>query len=326
MVLAASAFLPPIAEAQTRVVLDAPKTEAIDTMVRGGSYARTNFDRKELMTRASDYNEYIRRSLLKFNTEKYVPAKAVITSATLTLTVKEGNPETRRLSAYRVVQSFDAPATTWKKRNGDSSWKKAGGDIGKKYAEATVTAKVGSKVTFDVTKLVQEAVNGNFGSRWTRIAVIDGGQSSRSSYKVYYASEASASVRPATCSSEAERRDAPAAAAKPTARASVRPRIRKNDAAAALEPLSRPEREEEVGVRTADGGDREGEARHHLAERSRKVQLVLREHRSGEGTRRIPHGEDRHALVPVHACCEWLHEGNRQRPPCTLASWSMAGL
>jgi endonuclease/exonuclease/phosphatase family metal-dependent hydrolase len=198
MVLAASALaaLAPMAQAQTRVVLDAPKTEAIDTMVQGGRYARTNFDGKDLMTRSSDYEEYQRRALLKFDTETNVPNKAVIKSATLTLTVKGGNSETRRLSAYRLSQSFDAPVTTWDRRKSGYAWKRGGGDLGKKYANATVTAKVGSKVTFDVTRLVQEAVNGDFGSRWTRIAVIDDGGSSRASYREYYSSEASASVRP----------------------------------------------------------------------------------------------------------------------------------
>jgi endonuclease/exonuclease/phosphatase family metal-dependent hydrolase len=198
-VLAISALtsLATSAEAQTKVVLDAPKTEVLDTMVRGGSYARTNFDGEDLMTRASDNREYVRRALLKFDTEKYVPENAVIKSATLTLTVKGGNSETRRLSAYRVAQSFDAPAATWNERKDSSSWKAGGGDFGKKYDDASVTAKVGSKVTFDVTKLVQEAVNGDFGSRWTRIAVIDDGNSSRESYRVFYASEASSSLRPA---------------------------------------------------------------------------------------------------------------------------------
>jgi endonuclease/exonuclease/phosphatase family metal-dependent hydrolase len=198
MVLAASALtaFPRAAEAQTRVVLDAPKTEVVDTMVRGGSFARANFDGKDLMTRASDHEEYMRRALLKFDTEKNVPANAVITSATLTMTVKGGNAETRRLSAYRVSQSFDAPVTTWNKRKRNSSWNTEGGDLGKKYASATVTAKVGSKVTFDVTTLVQDSVDGDFGSRWTRIAVIDEGGTSRASYREYYSSEASASVRP----------------------------------------------------------------------------------------------------------------------------------
>jgi endonuclease/exonuclease/phosphatase family metal-dependent hydrolase len=197
-VLAISAVtsLASLAEAQTKVVLDAP-TEAVDTMVRGGSYARTNFDGEDLMTRASDNREFMRHALLKFDTEKLVPENALITSATLTLTVKGGNSETRTLSAYRVAQSFDGPAATWNNRKDSSSWKTGGGDFGKKYDDAFVTAKVGSKVTFDVTKLVQEAVNGDFGSRWTRIAVIDDGESSRASYRVFHASEASASLRPA---------------------------------------------------------------------------------------------------------------------------------
>ena len=197
-VLAASALtaFPATAQAQTTVVLDAPMSEARDTMVRGGGYARTNFDSEDLVTRASNNEEFVRRSLLKFDTESRIPENAAIESATLTLTVKAGNSETRRLSAYRVSQSFDAQAATWNERTSSSSWKTAGGDLGKKYADASVRAAVGSKVTFDVTKLVQEAVNGDFGSRWTRIAVVDDGSASRASWRVYYSSEASSSVRP----------------------------------------------------------------------------------------------------------------------------------
>jgi endonuclease/exonuclease/phosphatase family metal-dependent hydrolase len=191
------AVVPSMAEAQNTVVLDAPQTEVVDTMVRGGDDASTNFEGQDLMTRSSDNMDYVRRALLKFNTERNVPSKATIKSATLTLTVKGGNAATRKLSAYRVSQSFDPLATTWKRRNGRSSWKAGGGDLGKKYAEAWVTPTVGSKVTFDVTKLVQEAVNGDFGSRWTRIAVIDNGPGARASYREYHSSEASnPAVRP----------------------------------------------------------------------------------------------------------------------------------
>ncbi len=189
--------LPFMAQAQTTVVLDAPNTQVVDTMVRGGNDASTNFDGQDLMTRSSDYLDYVRRSLIKFDTETNVPSKSTIKAATLTLTVKGGNSATRKLSAYRVAQSFDALNTTWKRRNSSSSWRAGGADLGKKYAETWVTAEVGSQVTFDVTKLVQEAVNGDFGSRWTRIAVIDKGRASRASYRVYYSSEASnPAVRP----------------------------------------------------------------------------------------------------------------------------------
>lgn len=193
--LMAFCLIPGMAGAQSTVVLDAPLTESIDTAIQGGASANTNFNGKPLMTRASDNLDYRRRSLLKFDTDGRVPAKAVIQSAKMTVTVKGGNTETRRLSAYRVVNSFDEATATWRMRNGGTAWVTNGGDLGAKYAEATVTGTPGSKVTFDVTKLVQEVVNGS-GSRWTRIALVDLGASTNLSYREYYPSESDPSVRP----------------------------------------------------------------------------------------------------------------------------------
>ena len=69
-------------------------------------------------------------------------------------------------------------------------WSKAGGDTNKRYATATVTNKAGSKVTFDVTALVQAAVRGDFGTRYTRIVLIDEGSSSQDSYKQIHSDDA----------------------------------------------------------------------------------------------------------------------------------------
>jgi endonuclease/exonuclease/phosphatase family metal-dependent hydrolase len=197
---AAAAWLsvPVMAQAQTTVVLDSPGAESVDTMIQGGSSASANFDGDPLATRASDDAEYERRVLLKFDTQTRIPAKAPITSAKLTLTVKGGNSETRKLAAYRLVYSFEDDVATWKTRKRGHKWKASGGDFGGKYAEATVTAAAGSKVTFDVTRLVQEIVNSKYeSSRWTRIAVLDPGSTSRDSYREYYPSETGdASVRP----------------------------------------------------------------------------------------------------------------------------------
>jgi endonuclease/exonuclease/phosphatase family metal-dependent hydrolase len=194
--LMAICLIPGLAGAQTTVILDAPLTESVDTAIQGGASANTNFNGKPLMTRASDNLDYRRRSLLKFDTDRRVPAKAVIQSAKLTVTVKGGNTETRRLGAYRVVNSFDEATATWRMRYSGVAWVTNGGDLGAKYAEATVTGTPGSKVTFDVTKLVQEVVNGS-GSRWTRIALVDLGASTNLSYREYYPSESSdPSVRP----------------------------------------------------------------------------------------------------------------------------------
>jgi endonuclease/exonuclease/phosphatase family metal-dependent hydrolase len=186
---------PSLADAQTTVVLDAPGTDVVDTTIRGGSYASTNFDDDVLVTRSSIYDENTRRALLKFDTDSRIPARARIESATLTLTIKRANGASA-VAVYRVADSFDASTATWEKRKDGYTWRGGGGDFGAKYAETVAKAGAGSKVTFDITDLVQDAVNGA-DSRWTRLALIDRGEESSLSYREYYSSEASGtSVRP----------------------------------------------------------------------------------------------------------------------------------
>ena len=187
--------LPARAHAQTTLVLQAPDTDSVDTFIRGGSYAGKNYDGGILVTRASANGDYMRRTLLKFNTTR-VPSGASISSAKLTLTVSGGYSNTRLLSAYRVASSWDEHVATWKSRYTSTAWNNAGGDVAGMYAQAYVSGP-GTKVNFDVTKLVQATVNGSFGSRYTRIAIVDAGDSTNLSYREFYSSEASSSsVRP----------------------------------------------------------------------------------------------------------------------------------
>jgi endonuclease/exonuclease/phosphatase family metal-dependent hydrolase len=174
-------------------------TESNATTIRGGTYANTNFSKDVLLaTRASDDATFVRRVLLKFDTQNTIPAKSLITSAKLTLTVSGGNSQTRQLAAYRVAMSYEEVQSTWKIRKTGYTWSRAGGDLAEKAAVATVTNSAGSHVSFDVTDLVQGAVNGSYGSsRYTRIAVLDTGGSDRDSYKEYFSDEAGdVSVRP----------------------------------------------------------------------------------------------------------------------------------
>ena len=200
MAAIAMMLMAPVAGAQTTLVLDAPDTEVVDTTIRDGSYASTNQDGGLLMTRESDDTpSYIRRALLKFDTERRIPAKTRIASAVLTLTVRAANDSQRRIGAYRVAQSFDERAVTWNYRKRGYRWRSAGGDLGQLYAEAAVSGRDGVKVTFDLTSLVQETVNGKFGSRYTRVALVDigGTGDERDTYREYYSSEASnPAVRP----------------------------------------------------------------------------------------------------------------------------------
>lgn len=174
-------------------------TESNATVLRGGTYADTNLSSDVLLaTRASTDATYQRRIVLKFDTQNTIPANTPIASATLTLTVSGGNAESRGVSSYRISSSYDEVETTWNRRSASASWSSAGGDLAERYGSATVTNVSGSRVTFDVTALVQGAVNGSFGaSRYSRIAVVDGGAASKDSYKEYFSDEAAdASVRP----------------------------------------------------------------------------------------------------------------------------------
>jgi endonuclease/exonuclease/phosphatase family metal-dependent hydrolase len=174
-------------------------TESSATVVRGGTYATTNFSADTLLaTRASDDAAYVRRILLKFDTQNPIQQNAAIASATLTLTIAGGNAESRQLAAYRVANSYEETESTWTRRNVSAAWTKPGGDFGEVVATQTVTASVGSRVTYDVTALVQATVNASFGSsRYTRIAIVDTGASSRDSYKEFYSDEAGdVTVRP----------------------------------------------------------------------------------------------------------------------------------
>lgn len=196
--MCASALCASAASAQTTLVLQAPDSEVTDSFIRGGSYANTVTNSTVLASKVHPTNAaYTRRPLLKFDTETRVPAGAVIQSATLTLTVKATDPETRTLGAYVVTTPFQEAQATWYTRKTGYTWTTAGGDLGSKYAQASVPAAVGAKVTFDVTSLVQAVVNGKFGSRYSRIALIDLGAASNTSYKEFHSSEAGdPSVRP----------------------------------------------------------------------------------------------------------------------------------
>jgi endonuclease/exonuclease/phosphatase family metal-dependent hydrolase len=186
------------AAAQTTVVLDNPSGEVVDAYVRAGQYASTVNNTGLLATKANSDANYVRRALIKFDTQNHVPANATIQSATLTVTLRKSEASTRTIGAYRVASSFDETAATWYRRKNDGSrWTTAGGDLGTRYASATVGTTAGARVTFNVTSLVQATVKGTFGSRYTRIALIDAGSSSSSSYKEFYSSEASdPAVRP----------------------------------------------------------------------------------------------------------------------------------
>ncbi len=167
-------------------------TDSSATVLRGGAYANTNLSSDLLLaTRASGDATYVRRIALKFDTHNTIQAGTPIASALLTLTVAGGNAEPRSIGAYRIAASYQEGEATWSRRSASATWAEGGGDLAELVASATVTSAPGSRVVFDVTALVQRAIDGAFvTSRYTRIGLVDGGASSRDSYKEYFSDEA----------------------------------------------------------------------------------------------------------------------------------------
>jgi endonuclease/exonuclease/phosphatase family metal-dependent hydrolase len=189
-IIAVIALLAGTAQAQS-VTLPAYE----DTTLQGGIYENTNFGGGDLVTRASADPTWERHALLKFDTHNTIPAGTTITSATLTVTVKGGNSETRTVTASCVPESFWEHQTTWMRRSDTLHWSQPGGTVAHDHATGSVTGAGGSKVTFDVTLLVQEALAAT--SRYTRVMLADRGADSKGSLRSYYSNEAdSTSLRP----------------------------------------------------------------------------------------------------------------------------------
>lgn len=185
------------ASAQTTLVLDAPDSEVTDAYLRGGASASQVFNTDALATKANSNIANVRRAVLKFDTSTRIPQGASVTSARLTLTLKKSDPQSRTLSLYRITQSFQESQATWTTRKSGYRWTASGGDLSSRITTFNVGTSVGSKVTIDVTSLVRSTVAGSYGSRYTRIALVDAGASSNTSYKEFYSSETSdASRRP----------------------------------------------------------------------------------------------------------------------------------
>ena len=177
------------ASADTTVTLSTPGTNVnADVTIQGGTYGLVDFSTSAVVaSKASSDSNYIRRILLKFDTQNYIPANAIIKSATLQLVLQSaGTSESRPLTAYYVTKSFTSGQANWYYSRTGESWSNAGGDLGSSYGTTYVGNAVGSTYTFNLTSLVQHAVNGDFGSRYTRLALIDTGGASSGSYKAFH--------------------------------------------------------------------------------------------------------------------------------------------
>jgi len=207
-----------IASAQTTVTLNqATDKKVVHATLRGGSFADKN-QSSVLATRASDNADYKRRALLKFDTQHTIPAGSAVSSALLTVTVKTGSDDaSRSIGAYQVTTSWTEGEVTWNLRRKKTKWNAAGGDLGSKIDEAVVSNKAGTKVTFDVTPLVKEAVAGRLGSsRYTRLALVDLEGATAESYREFYLpTDVTAANRPTLKVTYGSAPSSPAPAPKP---------------------------------------------------------------------------------------------------------------
>lgn len=186
------------AHAQTTVTLNASKTHVVYATVRAGNYADTNLD-YVLETKSYSDPSLVRRALLKFDTQNTIPLGSKVTSARLTMTVKSaGADSSRNIGVYQVTQSWDESQVTWRNRRTSTAWQSAGADLGTRIAQQVVGNAVGTKVSFDVTTLVAQAVSGALGtSRYTRLALVDLDGSETESLRRYYTpDDGTSSTRP----------------------------------------------------------------------------------------------------------------------------------
>jgi len=185
--------------AQTTVTLSTPGLHInADSTIQGGSSGMEDFSASDVLASKVSAESYTRRIMMKFNTQDFIPANAIIQSAYLYLVLKQAQSAERRpLTAFDVSQSFVTGETNWYYFRSGQAWRTAGGDFGPSFGSTYVGNDVGSIQGFDLTGLVQHAVNGDFGSRYTRLGLVDTGASSSGSYKEFYSTRAvDASVRP----------------------------------------------------------------------------------------------------------------------------------
>jgi endonuclease/exonuclease/phosphatase family metal-dependent hydrolase len=189
------------AAAQTTLLLNAPGMHVTDTTIQGGTRANTNFSTSDgLRTSANTNYSEVRHALIRFDTENTMPAGSRIVSATLTLTLKSaGSDATRTLGLFPITASFVPAEATWNIRRAGYAWTTAGGDFGPMAVSQTVSNVSGTKVSINVTALVQKAVSsGTLSSRYTRIGLVDTGASSAGSLREFYSAQAvDPAMRPA---------------------------------------------------------------------------------------------------------------------------------
>jgi hypothetical protein len=160
--------------------------------IRGGTYANTHDTGPMLITKTSTTASLQRRTLFKFDTSSTIPARTSIALATLRLTLhSHDSTPFQRVGAYWVNKSFVGSQATWNSYRTGLPWTTPGGDFGPLYATADVGTVNGSTAAWDLTTMVQDAVNNKYGTRYTRVELVDAGTGGSGSYREYYGPTAS---------------------------------------------------------------------------------------------------------------------------------------
>jgi hypothetical protein len=181
------------------VTLSTPGSHiTVDSTIQGGLSGLLDLSTRDVLASKVKNENTNRRILIKFDTQTFIPANAVIHSARLYLVLKHAeSAESRPLTAYYVTRSFAHREVNWYYFRYGQPWSSPGGDLGPSFGTTSVGNAVGSAYTFDLTTLVQRSVNGDFGSRYTRLALVDTGGISLVNYKEFHSTEAAdAAVRP----------------------------------------------------------------------------------------------------------------------------------
>jgi endonuclease/exonuclease/phosphatase family metal-dependent hydrolase len=187
------------ASAQTTMTLSTPGTHInADLTIQGGASGMTDFSTSSGLASKVSTESFTRRVLLKIDTQNYIPANTVIQSARLYLVLKSAeSSENRPFTAFNVAQSFVGGQTNWYYFRSGQPWATRGGDFNGSFGTTYVGNAVGSTYAFDLTNLVQRVVNGNFGSRYTRVALVDTGANNNGNFREFHSTRATnAAFRP----------------------------------------------------------------------------------------------------------------------------------
>jgi len=192
MVLIATCSVAAAASAQTTVTLSTPGTQInADLTIQGGASGLIDFSTSDTLVSKVSSESFTRRILLKIDTQNNIPANAVIQSAQLYLVLKSAeSSQGRPMTAYWVNQSFVSGQTNWYYFRSGQAWSSPGGDRGASFGTTSVSNAVGSAYAFDLTQMVQRAVNGEFGSRYTRVELVDTGGSDSGNFRAFHSTRA----------------------------------------------------------------------------------------------------------------------------------------